>query len=130
MKILGARPHVINVTNLDASLEFYGTLLGLEILRLDQFRRGQVGLHSLRVSPETIIDLQPLESASDIGANIDHFCLVVESARMESLREGLVAEGVELHGDVGSRWGARGDGMAFTISDPDGNKIELKSYDQ
>ena len=130
MKILGLDHIVINVTNLDDSLRFYGTLLGLEILRLDQFRRGQVGFPSLRVSPETIIDLRPVESASDIGANVDHFCLVVESARMEELREGLIAEGVEVHSGVGSRWGAGGDGMAFTISDPDGNRIELKSYDR
>jgi catechol 2,3-dioxygenase-like lactoylglutathione lyase family enzyme len=128
MKVLGLDHIVINVTDLDESLKFYGEVLALEVLRLDQFRRGQVGFPSLRVSADTIIDLRPVESASDVGANVDHFCLVVESAKMEALREELMADGVAVHSSVGSRWGAGGDGMAFTISDPDGNKIELKSY--
>ncbi len=128
MRIVGLDHLVIKVSDLEASLSFYGEVLGLEVLRLDEFRKGEVGFPSLRVSDTSIIDLMLTEDSAGGSGNVDHFCLVVEQAKTHDLREQLVARGVAVHGDVSTRWGARGNGEAFTISDPDGNKIELKSY--
>ena len=128
MEVIGLDHLVLNVTNVDASLEFYRDVLGLEALRLDQFRRGEVGFVSVRVSSDTIIDLRPVAEPAAGPANVDHFCLVLEATDMEALLSDLHTQGVEVRGPVSTRWGARGSGDAFTIVDPDGNRIELKRY--
>ena len=128
MKVVGFDHLVIKVSDLQASLSFYGEVLGLEVLRLDEFRKGEVGFPFLRISDTSILDLMQSEDLVTGSGNVDHFCLVVDAAEMDDLREQLGARGVPVHGDVSRRWGARGNGQAFTINDPDGNKIELKSY--
>ena len=128
MKVMGLDHLFVNVRDLDASLRFYGEVLGLEVLRLDQFRRGEVGFVSVRVSAHSLIDLRPVDAAIDGSANVDHFCLIVEPGDMEAMLQDLRRQGVETHGPVSSRWGAQGQGDSFTIIDPDGNTIELKCY--
>ena len=130
MQVLGLDHLVINVADLDRSPAFYGEVLGMEVLRLDQVSRGEAGFVSVRASTGSIIDLRPSGPRSHGQENVDHFCLVVDSPDMEALRKELLSRGVDVHGTASTRWGARGTGMAFTISDPDGNKIELKSYGQ
>ncbi len=128
MRVIGMDHIVVNVSDVDEALQFYGGILGLEVLRLDQFRRGEVGFVSVRLSGETIIDLRPSETTPGGPVNIDHFCLFVEPTDMEAELERLRAKGVEISGPVGTRWGARGHGPSFYIKAPDGNRIELKAY--
>jgi catechol 2,3-dioxygenase-like lactoylglutathione lyase family enzyme len=125
INVVGIDHIVLNVADVDIALAFYEGILGLEILRLDRFRRGEVGFVSLKLSEHSLIDLRPGERD---GANVDHFCLAVDEPNMGALLEQLREQGVRVQGSVGSRWGARGDGLAFSIFDPDGNKIEIKSY--
>ncbi|MSQ06920.1 MAG: hypothetical protein EXR54_07160 [Dehalococcoidia bacterium] len=122
---------------MDAALEFYGNVLGLEVLRLDQFRRGQVGFVSVRVSDRSLIDLRPspekagaAAGSSAGGANVDHFCLVLESTDMAALMDNLKARGITVAGPVSPRWGSAGNGPSFYLWDPEGNKIELKCYER
>ncbi len=128
MNITGLDHLVLKVEDVDAALAFYGEVLGLEVLRLEEFRKGDVGFVSVRVSDESIIDLSPGGPVADEGRNVDHFCLVVDEPDMESLLTELRSLGVEAHGPASGKWGARGRGASFTVRDPDGNKIELKSY--
>ncbi len=128
MRVVGMDHIVVNVSNVGEALEFYGGVLGMEVLREDQFRRGEVGFVSVRASGDTILDLRPTENPPAGQVNIDHFCLVVETADIAATLEELRAKGVEITGPMGTRWGARGDGSSFFIAAPDGNKIELKSY--
>ena len=129
MRVIGLDHLVVNVKDMDAALEFYGNVLGLEVLRLDQFRRGQVGFVSLRVSNQSIIDLRPSETSAGNGpANVDHFCLVVEPTDMPVLMENLKARGIAVVGPVSPRWGSAGNGPSFYLWDPEGNKIEVKCY--
>ena len=72
MRVIGMDHIVVNVSDIDEALEFYGGVLGLEVLRLDQFRRGEVGFVSVRLSGETVIDLQPSDTTPAEPVNIDH----------------------------------------------------------
>ena len=128
MRIIGMDHIVVNTSDVDEALRFYGDILGLEVLRLDQFRRGEVGFVSVRLSGETIIDLRPSENSPGGPVNVDHFCLFVEPTDMEAALEDLRGKGVEISAPVGTRWGARGSGDSFYIQGPDGNRIELKAY--
>ena len=68
---------VLRVDDLDGALSFYTEVLGLEPLRVDEFRRGEVPFPSVRISEDSLIDLVP-KSRMPGSNNVDHFCLVVE----------------------------------------------------
>ena len=55
MRVVSLDHLVVNVKDMNAALQFYGGVLGLEVLRLDQFRRGEVGFVSVRVSEGSLI---------------------------------------------------------------------------
>ena len=126
MKVNAFDHLVLRVEDLDGALSFYTEVLGLEPLRVDEFRRGQVPFPSVRISEDSLIDLVP-KSRMPGSNNVDHFCLVVEGPLGE-LAEELESRGVELTGEAGRRWGAHGYGESIYILDPEGNTIELKSY--
>ena len=128
MRVIGMDHIVVNVKDVDEAIQFYGGVLGMEVLREEQFRKGEVGFVSVRASGGTILDLRPSEEIPGGPVNIDHFCLVVETADMEAMLAELRAKGVEIAGQVGARWGAKGDGPSFFIRTPEGNRVELKCY--
>ena len=128
MSIVGLDHLVVNTKDVDAAIEFYRDVLGMEILRLDEFREKKVGFVSARVSPETIIDLRPSQAGEPVSPNMDHYCLVLGPTDMENLHADLKSRGIQVEGDVRPAWGAQGYGKQFKILDPDGNKIELRCY--
>ena len=92
-----------------------------------------LGLHQLRAG-SALIDLVPVDSPlgkaggagpGSEGRNMDHFALEIEHFDEAALARHLEAHGVE-PGDVGTRYGARGNGPSMYIRDPDGNVVELK----
>ena len=122
LRVTGVDHLVVNVADVERSLSWYADLLGLEPLRADEWRRGEVPFPSVRVNESTVIDL--FESRRS-GVNVDHFCLVIEPVDLD----GLVASGrLDVRSGPGPRWGARGTGQSIYISDPDGNTIELRHY--
>lgn len=124
---------VLNVRDVDRALHFYHALLGLEVLRLDAFRVGQVAFVSVRVNDQTIIDLFPAPERAAAGGdvhNMDHLCLVADATELEALRRDLERAGYPADGEPRPRWGARGDGLAFYVRDPDGNRVEIRAYPQ
>ena len=56
VKVVGFDHVVLNTLNADAMLAFYCDELGLEAVRVDEWRRGEAFFPSIRVSPETLID--------------------------------------------------------------------------
>jgi catechol 2,3-dioxygenase-like lactoylglutathione lyase family enzyme len=104
-------------------LAFYTTVLGLEGVRVDEWRRGEVPFPSLRVDATTLIDLM---SGERTGINLNHFCLVIESADLDDLAAGGVVD--VARGPVDGLFGAQGFARSLYIDDPDGNLIELRSY--
>ncbi len=131
VRVIGFDHIVLRVKNPEASLRFYGDLLGMERLRVDQWRAGQVGFPSLRASEHTIIDLvKPPEgtTVSQEHSNMDHFCMVIESGDFEGVKGELEAAGALAEGQPQKRWGSKGIGTSIYINDPDGNHIEIKHY--
>jgi catechol 2,3-dioxygenase-like lactoylglutathione lyase family enzyme len=78
--------HVVwTVPDVEGMLAWYRDELGLEPLRVEEWRAGKVPFVSLRVSEGTLIDLFEGERT---GENVNHIALVVEgvSTSMSSLR--------------------------------------------
>ena len=120
---------VVNTRDIEGSVRFYKDMLGMEILRLDEYREGKVGFVSARVSQEIIIDIRPTKAEDAVTPNMDHFCLVLGATDMTKLFEELKSKGIHMDGDVHPAWGAQGMGRQFKIWDPGGIKIELRCYD-
>ena len=128
MTIVGLDHLVVNTKDVETAVEFYRDVLGLEILRLEEFREGKVGFVSARISAETIIDIRPDTSGDKPTPNLDHYCLVLGPTDMEVLHAELKGRGIRVEEAVRPAWGAQGYGQQFKIWDPDDNKIELRCY--
>jgi catechol 2,3-dioxygenase-like lactoylglutathione lyase family enzyme len=113
---------VLNVADAERSLAFYGGELGLEPVRVDEWRRGEAPFPSVRVTATMILDL--LETPRT-GVNSDHFCLVVAPTDLAA----LAASGrFEVVDGPDRRYGAQGNGTSLYVLDPDGNTVELRHY--
>ncbi|WP_036372389.1 VOC family protein [Micromonospora sp. ATCC 39149] len=113
---------VLNVEDVERSLAFYCGVLGLGPVRVDEWRAGRIRFPSVRVSPDTIIDLVQRHRGE---SNVDHICLVVDPLDWHD----VIASGVftVLEGPV-SRSGARGQAVSLYVQDPDRNTVELRWY--
>jgi catechol 2,3-dioxygenase-like lactoylglutathione lyase family enzyme len=112
---------VVTCGNVERSLEWYTNMLGLEPLRVAEFRRGEVPFVSLRISETALIDLVP---GKRTGENIDHFSLHVD-ADLEAIE---ADERFDVVRGPKTIFGAQGHGPGMYVRDPDGNVIELKTY--
>ena len=122
---------VLRTQDLDAMIRFYCDVLGCTLERqLDP----AVGLVQLRAG-DALIDLVNLDSelgragggpAGTTENNLDHFCLQLENASEEEIREHLAKHGIEV-GEFQRRYGAQGLGQSVYINDPEGNTVELRS---
>ncbi|MFJ9419180.1 VOC family protein [Streptomyces sp. NPDC101227] len=113
---------VLNVHDVERSLAFYCGPLGLEPVRVDEWRAGDVSFPSVRVRPETIIDLVERPRGE---SNVDHICLVVDPLDWQEVIDSGAF--TVLEGPV-TRYGARGDAQSIYVADPDGNTVELRWY--
>ena len=128
MRIVGLDHVVVNTKDVENAVTFYRDVLGMDILRLDEFRQRKVGFVSARVSPEIIIDIRPAPSGENVTPNMDHYCLVLGPTDMKKLHAELQAKGIRIEEEVRPAWGAQGYGEQFKLWDPEGNKIELRCY--
>lgn len=115
---------VIRSADVERSLAWYCDELGLEPVRVDEWRRGEVLFPSVRIDERTIIDVLAAERS---GENVDHVCLVVEPTDLAA----LAASGrFEVVGDgaVDGLFGAQGFATSLYVRDPDGNTVELRHY--
>ncbi|MGD6747329.1 VOC family protein [Streptomyces sp. BH106] len=115
---------VLNVADVDKSLEFYAGQLGLAPERVEEWRAGKVPFPSVRIDDSTVIDLFATER---VASNVDHFCLVVDPLDWQEVIDS--GEFEVLEGPV-PRWGARGQAQSVYVKDPDGNTVELRWYPQ
>ncbi|MFC9234690.1 VOC family protein [Streptomyces decoyicus] len=113
---------VLNVQDVERALDFYCGPLGLEPVRVDEWRAGTAPFPSVRISPTTIIDLVARPRGE---SNVDHICLVVEPLDWQEV---IDSGRFTVLGGPGSRYGARGDAQSIYVQDPDGNTVELRWY--
>ncbi len=117
------------VRDLEASLRFYRDVLGLRPFGLEEYHRGERPLVSLRVTDGFILHLTPdPEFERPPTGGYDHLALVVEGAGPDEVAEHLEGEGVAIEKRFESITGARGEGPALYVRDPDGYRVELKFY--
>jgi glyoxylase I family protein len=126
---------VLNVSDIDRSLEFYVNVLGLTPERFEDFKAAKVGFPSVRINQETIIDLFPISEGEPAQknegkrtANLNHFCMVIGQEDFAGIGDYLKERGIKLGEGPVSRWGARGVATSVYFLDPDGNEIELRCY--
>ena len=114
---------VLNVSDVERSLAWYTERLGLTPERVDEWRAGNAPFPSVRITDRCIIDLFGVERT---GENLNHLCMVVDRADVDAV---VADERFDVVDGPGHRWGARGDGWSVYVTDPDGNTVELRSYD-
>jgi len=131
----GVMDHIVlNAEDIEALVHFYTKVVELEPERVEEFRRGEVLFPSVRVNGNTVIDLAPkamwerTSLRTKARPNLNHFCLTLEKADWEKLRERLTVQQIAVEGPL-PRWGARGNGTSFYFHDPEGNEIEARYYD-
>lgn len=121
---------VLRVRDVETSLRFYTRVLGCPLER----RRDDLGLLQLRAGG-SLIDLVPVDgvigrrggpAAGPDGHNVDHICLRIAGFDPERTRAHLARHGVEVESE-GVRYGSSGDGYSMSITDPDGNGVELRA---
>jgi catechol 2,3-dioxygenase-like lactoylglutathione lyase family enzyme len=117
---------VLLVADVERSMAWYHDVLGLDTVRLEEWRLGRVPFPSVRVNEGTIIDIlaRPAGDATT-GRNLDHLCLTVASTDLDA----VVASGQfdVIEGPV-RRFGARGDATSIYVRDPDRNVVEIRHY--
>ncbi len=96
---------------------------------LEEYRSGERPLVSLLVTEYFILHLTPdPEFERGPTGGYDHLALVVENAEPDELAKYLRSRDVEVEEQFESITGARGEGPALYVRDPDGYRIELKFY--
>ena len=124
-RVVGLDHIVLNCADVERSLAWYCDELGLEPVRVDEWKRGETFFPSVRVDATTIIDLFPAERS---GTNMDHVCLVIEPTDLAALaasgRFDVVGDGPSDH-----LFGAQGYATSLYVRDPDGNTVELRAYE-
>jgi catechol 2,3-dioxygenase-like lactoylglutathione lyase family enzyme len=138
IKIVEMDHIVLNVRDIDRSLQFYIDVLGLEGERVGEFKDGKVGFPSVRINKDTIIDLFPLPTGEGpkvpasadgkLEGNLNHFCMVVGKSNFDAALDSLKTRGIAIREGPVSRWGARGRAISIYFLDPDGNEIEIRAY--
>jgi catechol 2,3-dioxygenase-like lactoylglutathione lyase family enzyme len=129
MRITTADHINIRVKDVEATVAFYQGVLGLEPDRLDDFRAGRRPLFAFRVNDSFIIHVFPDPAYErEPSKGYDHLALTVEGVTPAALVAALEAKGVRIERQTERLWGARGDGWACYVRDPDGYRVELKIY--
>jgi catechol 2,3-dioxygenase-like lactoylglutathione lyase family enzyme len=121
LQVRGLDHVVLNVSDVRRSLAWWTELLGAEPLRVAEWEAGEVLFPSVRLDEGTIVDLFQAERT---GANVDHVCVVVDG----DLQEVAASGAFEVLGGPATLFGARGMGTGLYVADPDGNRIELRTY--
>jgi glyoxylase I family protein len=120
---------VLRVIDSDAMQRFYCDVLGCR----EERRQDEIGLVQLRAG-RSLIDLVAVDgklgrhggaAPGAQGHNMDHLCLRVEDYDEAAILAHLKSHGVRI-GELGSRYGAQGEGPSIYLYDPQGNMVELK----
>jgi catechol 2,3-dioxygenase-like lactoylglutathione lyase family enzyme len=125
---------VLNVEDDEKMIAFYSEVLQLPTERLEEYRAGGVPFPSVRLNPDTIIDLFPKkmwEKNAPRGEgreNLNHFCITVTHTDWEALVKRLETREISIERGPIRLWGAHGTGTSIYFRDPENNLIEARYY--
>ncbi len=129
MRIIGLDHIVLRVGDMERMVAFWRDALGCDVEKV----QAELGLVHIRAGA-ALIDLVDVagklgkeggRAAGAEGRNLDHFCLRVEPFDPAAIRARLAALGVAVDAPK-RRFGAEGYGESIYLTDPEGNRIELK----
>ncbi|MEQ1702269.1 MAG: VOC family protein [Ilumatobacteraceae bacterium] len=122
--VVGFDHIVLKCADVETTLAWYLDVLGLQPVRVEEWRARTAPFPSVRVNATTIIDL--IRRGDDpVDGRLDHFCVVVEPTDLAALAASGVFDVVE---GPDTRYGAQGDGTSLYVRDPDGTVVELRHY--
>ena len=127
---------VLNVENDKKMIEFYSKVLMLETERLEEYLQGQVSFPSVRLNPDTIIDLFPKKMWQSTGddslgrRHLNHLCLSLSAEAWKDLLDRLKKNNIAIDEGPVPRWGAHGRGTSIYFRDPEDNLIEARYYEE
>jgi catechol 2,3-dioxygenase-like lactoylglutathione lyase family enzyme len=127
MNITGLDHVVLTVRSIARTCEFYQRALGAEVITFGagrtalQLGENKINLHEAGKEFEPKADT-PTPGSGDI-------CLIT-SAPLADVAKQLRARGIEIEEGPVARTGARGPIVSLYIRDPDGNLVEIASYDE
>ena len=119
---------VFRVRDLDVAVRFYTEVLGAVF---EQYQT-HIDLYQLRVGT-SLIDLIPVDGVlgrqggaapGAEGHNVDHVCFRVSPWNEKHILAHLFTHGIIA--EITSRYCPDGEGPSHYLSDPDGNRLELK----
>jgi catechol 2,3-dioxygenase-like lactoylglutathione lyase family enzyme len=122
VRVRGLDHLVLVAEDVEALVAWYRDALGLEVLRLEEWRRGEVLFVSLRVNDTTLIDVLRRPRGTE---NVDHVALVVDDVDLDELAGSGRFDVVMGPADL---FGAQGIGRGLYVRDPAGNLVELRTY--
>jgi catechol 2,3-dioxygenase-like lactoylglutathione lyase family enzyme len=126
---------VLNVEDDERMIAFYSRVLMLETERLEEYLKGEVPFPSVRLNPDTIIDLFPKKMwqagamAGQGRDHLNHFCISLSKEAWEDLFDRLKENNIEIEEGPVPRWGAHGSGTSIYFRDPERNLIEARYYE-
>ncbi len=126
---------VLNVEDVEEMLTFYSKVLMFTPERVEEYHRGEVPFPSVRLNPDTIIDLFPQQmwhKGSRAGCHagkLNHFCLVLQKKAWLMLIQRLELNKVDIEEGPVPRWGAHGTGISIYFRDPEKTLIEARYYE-
>lgn len=121
--IIGVDHLVLCVADVERSVKWYGEHLGLQPERLTEWREGSAPFVSLRVNEDTLIDLF---AEAPSGRNVDHAAFVTDGAGFDRF---VTTHQNEIEMGPADLFGARGIGRGVYVRDPDGHRVEVRTYD-
>ena len=126
---------VLNMEDEERMIAFYTKVLMLETERLEEYKKGKVLFPSVRLNPNTIIDLFPKgmwqtdTTAGQGRDHLNHFCISLGKETWEDLQKRIRDNGIDIEEGPVPRWGAHGTGISIYFRDPDKNLIEARCYE-
>ena len=115
---------VLTVADIEASVAFYKRVLKL---RDETFAGGRRSLNfgNQKINLQTL----GMESRNHAATGSGDLCLITTSS-LDKVIAHLQSEGVEIIEGPVTKTGAQGEMMSVYFNDPDGNLIEISSYDE
>ena len=129
MDIQGIDHVALRVRDLEGAVRFHHRVLACPVER----RQDAVGVVQMRAG-RALIDLVSVDgklgqrggAAPGLdGHNMDHLCLALADFDPDAVKGELERHGVAV-GEIGSRFGAGGEGVSLYFADPEGNRVEQR----